>query len=41
MSNPFSGLATAKAALLMTGSTYVSFFFGLIVSAVVLVQDWL
>ena len=35
MSNPFSGLATAKAALLMTGSTYVSFFFGLIVSAVI------
>jgi O-antigen/teichoic acid export membrane protein len=35
MSNPFSRLATAKAALLMTGSTYVSFFFGLIVSAVI------
>ncbi|KNZ34105.1 MAG: hypothetical protein AD742_01385 [Methylibium sp. NZG] len=35
MSNPFSGLATAKAALLMTGSTYVSFFFGLIVSAII------
>ena len=35
MSNPFSSLATAKAALLMTGSTYVSFFFGLIVSAVI------
>ena len=35
MSNPFSRLATAKAALLMTGSTYVSFFFGLIVSAII------
>jgi O-antigen/teichoic acid export membrane protein len=35
MSNPFGRLATAKAALLMTGSTYVSFFFGLIVSAVI------
>lgn len=35
MSNPFSRLATAKAALLMTGSTYVSFLFGLIVSAVI------
>lgn len=35
MSNPFGRLATAKAALLMTGSTYVSFFFGLVVSAVI------
>jgi O-antigen/teichoic acid export membrane protein len=35
MSNPFSRLATAKAALLMTGSTYVSFFFGLVVSAII------
>jgi O-antigen/teichoic acid export membrane protein len=35
MSKPFSRLATVKAALLMTGSTYVSFFFGLIVSAVI------
>lgn len=35
MSDPFSRLATAKAALLMTGSTYVSFFFGLVVSAVI------
>ena len=35
MSNPFSRLATAKAALLMTGSTYVSFFFGLVVSALI------
>ena len=35
MSSPFDRVATAKAALLMTGSTYVSFFFGLIVSAVV------
>lgn len=35
MSNPFSRIATAKSALLMTGSTYVSFSFGLIVSAIV------
>lgn len=35
MSNPFSGIATAKAALLMTGATYVSFFFGLLVSAII------
>jgi O-antigen/teichoic acid export membrane protein len=35
MSNPFGRLATAKAALLMTGSTYVSFFFGLVVSALI------
>lgn len=35
MSRPFSRLATAKAALLMTGSTYVSFILGLVVSALI------
>lgn len=35
MSNQFSSSATAKAALLMTGATYVSFFFGLLVSAII------
>lgn len=35
MSKPFGKSATAKAALLVTGSTYVSFFFGLLVSAVI------
>ncbi len=35
MSKPFGKLATAKAALLVTGSTYVSFFFGLLVSAII------
>jgi O-antigen/teichoic acid export membrane protein len=35
MSKPFSQGAVAKAVLLMTGSTYVSFFFGLLVSAII------
>lgn len=35
MSNPFSKVATARAAVLMTGSTYVAFFLGLVVSAVI------
>lgn len=35
MSNPFGRLATARAAVLMTGSTYVNFFLGLVVSAVI------
>ncbi len=35
MSRPFGQGATAKAVLLMTGSTYVSFFFGLVVSAII------
>ncbi|MEO5883677.1 MAG: polysaccharide biosynthesis C-terminal domain-containing protein [Caldimonas sp.] len=35
MGNPFGTLATARAALLLSGSTYVSFFFGLIVSAII------
>lgn len=35
MKDAFSRLATAKAALLMTGSTYVSFISGLIVSALI------
>ena len=35
MSKPFGRGAATKAVLLMTGSTYVSFFFGLIVSAII------
>lgn len=35
MNKPFGRAATAKAALLITGSTYISFSFGLVVSAVI------
>ena len=35
MSKPFGKMATTKAALLVTGSTYISFFFGLLVSAII------
>ncbi len=35
MRKPFGRGAAAKAVLLMTGSTYVSFFFGLLVSAII------